>query len=59
MADVGDAAVQGADDVSNFARITEVARRIAEQGTLLVAVGGDHSISSRWGEESPRSEKLT
>lgn len=45
MADVGDVAIQGADDVCNFARITEVARRITEQSTVLVAVGGDHSIS--------------
>jgi len=45
MADVGDVAIQGADDVRNFQRITEVARRIAEHGSLLVSVGGDHSIS--------------
>ena len=45
MADVGDVAIQGSDDVRNFARITEVVHRIAERGSLLVAVGGDHSIS--------------
>jgi agmatinase len=45
MADVGDVAIQGSDDVRNFARITEVARRVTEGGCLLVAVGGDHSIS--------------
>jgi len=45
MADVGDVAIQGADDVRNFDRITEVVRRITERGSLLVAVGGDHSIS--------------
>jgi hypothetical protein len=45
MADVGEVAIQGSDDVRNFARITEVARRITERGTVLVAVGGDHSIS--------------
>jgi agmatinase len=45
MADLGDVAIQGADVERNFARITEVARRIVERGALPVAVGGDHSIS--------------
>jgi arginase family enzyme len=45
MADVGDVAIQGSDDVDNFARMTEAARRITERGSLLVAMGGDHSIS--------------
>lgn len=45
MADVGDVAIQDTDDVRNFARITEVARRVTKGGCLLVAVGGDHSIS--------------
>lgn len=45
MADVGDVAIQGSDVVRNFDRITEAARRIAGRGSLLVAVGGDHSIS--------------
>jgi agmatinase len=45
MADLGDVAIQGSDDVRNFARITEVARRVAERRCVLVAVGGDHSIS--------------
>jgi len=45
MADLGDVAIQGADVERNFERITEVARRVAERGTLLVAVGGDHSLS--------------
>ena len=45
MADVGDVMIQGADEARNFARMTDVARRVAERGALLVAVGGDHSIS--------------
>jgi len=45
MADVGDVAIQGADESGNFARLTAAARGIVERGSLLVAVGGDHSIS--------------
>ena len=45
MADVGDVAIQGSEVERNFDRITEAVRRIAERGSLLVAVGGDHSIS--------------
>lgn len=45
MADVGDVAIQGSEVERNFDRITEAARRIVERGSLLVAVGGDHSIS--------------
>ncbi len=45
MADVGDVAIQGSDEAGNFARMTEAARGIAECGAVLVAVGGDHSIS--------------
>jgi agmatinase len=45
MADVGDVAIQGSEVEPNFERITEAARRIAGRGSLLVAVGGDHSIS--------------
>lgn len=45
MADVGDVAIQGSDVEGNYARITEAARRIAESGALLAAIGGDHSIS--------------
>ena len=45
MADLGDVAIQGADIERNFARMTEVARRVSGQGALLVAVGGDHSFS--------------
>jgi len=50
MADLGDVAIQGSDDVRNFARIAEVARRVAERGSMLVAVGGDHSISFPLGQ---------
>ncbi len=45
MADVGDVAIQGSDVEGNYGRISEAARRIAESGALLAAVGGDHSIS--------------
>ena len=45
MVDVGDVVIQGADDHGNFARMREAANRIVAQGCVLVAVGGDHSIS--------------
>jgi len=45
MVDVGDVVIQGADDHGNFARMREAARQIVGQTCLLVAVGGDHSIS--------------
>ena len=45
MADVGDVAIQGSDTEANYRRITGAARAIAERGALLVAIGGDHSIS--------------
>jgi agmatinase len=45
MADVGDVVIQGSDTIANYERITAAARAIAERGALMVAVGGDHSIS--------------
>jgi agmatinase len=45
MADIGDVAIQGSDTEGNYERITSVAREIADRGSLMVAVGGDHSIS--------------
>jgi agmatinase len=45
MADVGDVAIQGSDTEGNYKRITDSARWIAERGALMVAIGGDHSIS--------------
>jgi agmatinase len=45
MVDVGDVVIQGADDHGNFARMREAANRIVGHGCVLVAVGGDHSIS--------------
>ena len=46
MADVGDVAIQGSDTEGNYGRITRRgARPIAERGALMVAIGGDHSIS--------------
>ena len=45
MADVGDVAIQGSDTEGNHERITEAARLIAERGALMVAIGGDHSMS--------------
>jgi agmatinase len=45
MADVGDVAIQGSDTAANYERIAATARTIAERGALMVAIGGDHSIS--------------
>jgi agmatinase len=45
MVDAGDVVIQGADDHGNFARMREAANRIVARGCVLVAVGGDHSIS--------------
>ena len=45
MADVGDVAIQGSDTEPNYERITGAARAVVERGALLVAIGGDHSIS--------------
>ena len=45
MADVGDVTIQGSDTDANFQRITLAAQGIATRGALMVAVGGDHSIS--------------
>jgi agmatinase len=45
MADVGDVAIAGAEVERNLDRITEVVRRLVDRGSLVVAVGGDHSIS--------------
>jgi agmatinase len=45
MADVGDVAIQGSDTAGNYERIAGAARSIAERGALMVAIGGDHSIS--------------
>jgi agmatinase len=45
MADVGDVAIQGSDTEANYGRIAGAARAIAERGALMVAMGGDHSIS--------------
>jgi len=45
MADAGDVAIQGSDTAGNYERISNAARGIAGRGALMVAVGGDHSIS--------------
>jgi agmatinase len=45
MADLGDVAIQGSDTEGNYERIAGAARKIAERGALMAAVGGDHSIS--------------
>ena len=45
MADVGEVAIQGSDTEANYGRITGAARGIVERGALMVAIGGDHSIS--------------
>jgi agmatinase len=44
MADCGDVAITGAQIEENLERITEVSRAVSER-SLIVAVGGDHSIS--------------
>lgn len=57
MADLGDVAIQGSDTEANYERITTASRAVAERQSLLVAIGGDHSISfplgsgmESWGE---------
>jgi len=45
MVDVGDVLIQGSDTEANYGRITRAARGIVERGALMVAIGGDHSIS--------------
>ena len=45
MADVGDVVIQGSDTEGNYERMTGAARGIVERGALMVAIGGDHSIS--------------
>src|SRR3972149_448198 len=45
MADCGDVLVAGGDVGLSHDRITAVTRRMAERGSLVVAVGGDHSGS--------------
>jgi agmatinase len=46
MADCGDVAIVGALPIEeNIQRITHASRYIAERGSMVVAVGGDHSIS--------------
>ncbi len=45
MADVGDVKIQGSDTEANYERMTGAARAIAEREGLMVAIGGDHSIS--------------
>jgi agmatinase len=42
---VGDVSIQGSDTEANYDRITGAARGIVDRGALMVAVGGDHSIS--------------
>jgi agmatinase len=45
MADVGDVVIDGSDTEGNYSRITDAAKQIAARGALMVAFGGDHSIS--------------
>jgi agmatinase len=45
MADCGDVLVAGGDVILSHDRITAVTRRMADRGSLVVAVGGDHSVS--------------
>jgi agmatinase len=57
MADIGDIVVTPGDLKAFVNTTTEVARRVAAQGAVLVSVGGDHSITfplvrgmEPWGE---------
>jgi agmatinase len=45
LADCGDVLIAGGDTLLSQARTTAAVRKIAERGALVVAVGGDHSIS--------------
>lgn len=45
MADLGDVAIQGSDTEGNYARMTAAASSVVERGALMVAIGGDHSIT--------------
>jgi agmatinase len=45
IADCGDVVIVASDVERNFWRITRSARAIVERGSLLFAVGGDHSIT--------------
>jgi agmatinase len=45
MADCGDVLIAGGDVQLSQGRISAAVRKIAERGPLVVAVGGDHSIS--------------
>ncbi len=45
LADCGDVLIAGGDVQLSQARTTAASRKIAERGAMVVAVGGDHSIS--------------
>ena len=45
LADCGDVLIASGDVQLSWGRTTAAARRIAERGAMVVAVGGDHSIS--------------
>src|SRR5256714_14103711 len=45
LADCGDVLIAGGDMPLSQARTTAAARKIAQRGAMVVAVGGDHSIS--------------
>jgi len=45
LADCGDVLIAGGDVQLSLARTTAAVRKIAERGAMVVAVGGDHSIS--------------
>ena len=64
MVDCGDVAFlpgeggQGADGGPNIQRITDVVKRIAARDALVVAVGGDHSMSFPVGRGMERYESI-
>ena len=58
MADCGDVELLAGEGDANRDRITEVVKRIAANGALVVAVGGDHSISFPVGRGMERYETV-
>ena len=58
MADCGDVELLAGEGDANRDRITEAVKRIAANGTLVAAVGGDHSISFPVGRGMERYETV-
>ena len=58
MADCGDVEILAGEGSTNRDRITEAVKRIAANGTLVAAVGGDHSINFPVGRGMERYETV-